>query len=119
MYTRIRTPVNVMTTEFSAMSTLPRATAATGSGTRCALRRAFGRNRFARPVNPSAEASSAPAGCLGVPAGVYVIVLKTFSTNSSVPTITAATPPMKIAPASGPNCEKSAGSGQYSVYSGA
>ena len=72
MYTRIRTPVNRMITALNAVSTVPRAMAATGNDTRCSV---FLRvKKFFTAVMPSAEASNAPAGCFSHPAGVYAIV---------------------------------------------
>ena len=68
MYTRISTPVNRMMPALNAVSTVPRAMAATGSDTRwsCFF---FVKNAL-MPLRPRADPSSAPAGCGAQPAGV-------------------------------------------------
>ncbi len=43
------------------------------------------------------------------------MVLKTFTTKKTVPSMTKAMPAMKMAPPTGLNWVKSAGSGQYRV----
>ena len=66
-----------------------------------------------------ASKNVAAFGTCGSPSGVYSSVAKMLTTKKIVPSMISAMPVMKIAPARALNCVKSAGSGQYSVYSGA